>query len=106
MNKHINQQLLDASLIQKKVREYRSELNKKYIESTKLTKKEEEIRRDIIEIGLETMEYALSDFTLKVAQELKVVKIKLSVYGSIAIAVGGFVAPYLYSFVDKMLSNG
>lgn len=106
MVKYINSQPLDASLIQKKVREYRDELNKKYIESTKLTKKEEEIRRDIIEIGLETMEYALSDFTLKVAQELKIVKVKLSVYGSIAIAVGGMVTPYIYSYIDKMLRNG
>ena len=65
---------LDASTIQAKVREYRESMIKEHIESHNLTQEQAQIKRDIIEIGLQTMEYALSDFTLKVATEIKTFK--------------------------------
>ena len=41
------------------------------------------------------MEYALSDFTLKVATEIKTFKTKFSVYASIAIGIATLAIPFL-----------
>ena len=86
---------LDASTIQAKVREYRESMIKEHIESRNLTQEQAQIKRDIIEIGLQTMEYALSDFTLKVATEIKTFKTKFSVYASIAIGIATLAIPFL-----------
>jgi len=90
---------LDASILQTKVREYKDILIKEYITSKKLTKKEEAEKREIIEIGLNTLELVLSDFTLKLANEIKVLKIKIGVYATIITSILSLVFSKMFDYV-------
>jgi heme/copper-type cytochrome/quinol oxidase subunit 3 len=90
---------LDASILQTKVREYKDILIKEYISSKKLTKKEEAEKREVIEIGLNTLELVLSDFTLKLANEIKTLKIKIGVYATIITSILSLVFSKMFDYV-------
>jgi hypothetical protein len=90
---------LDASIVQSKIREYRDILIKDHITSKKLTKKEEEEKREVIDIGLNTLELVLSDFTLKLANEIKFLKIKLGIYATIITSILSLVFSKVFDYV-------
>jgi hypothetical protein len=81
---------LDASILQTKVREYKDILIKEYITSKKLTKKEEAEKREVIEIGLNTLE---------LANEIKTLKIKIGVYATIITSILSLVFSKMFDYV-------
>ena len=83
----MNTDLPSASLVQEKVYEYKNRLLQNHINNHQLSDADKKYKLFIIDIGLEIMEYVLCDFTLKLSNDLKILKQRISIYTSI-IATG------------------
>lgn len=83
----MSKELPTASMVQEKVYEYKNRLLQNHINNHQLSATDKKYKLFIIDIGLEIMEYVLCDFTLKLSNDLKILKQRISIYTSI-IATG------------------
>ena len=98
-----------ASELQTKLHEYKTRLIQNHIDNNNLSDEEKKYKLFIIDIGLNIMEYALSDFTIKISNNLKsfsqetnaklaLFKQKMSIYVSLVVGVISTLIPFI---IDK-----